>query len=64
MSRFAFDFFLGGAFYIFADKIRLDIRVAIVLAVIAVVSFGTALFEPVFRVALGYATLWFALVPC
>jgi len=37
--------------------------VAIVLAVIAVVSFGTALFEPVFRVALGYATLWFALVP-
>ena len=63
MSRFAFDFFLGGAFYIFADKVRLDFRMAIVLAVIAVVSFGTTLFEPVYRIALAYATLWFALVP-
>jgi peptidoglycan/LPS O-acetylase OafA/YrhL len=63
MSRFAFDFLLGGAFYIFADRIRLDFRMAIVLGVIAVVSFGTPLFEPAFRVALAYSTLWFALVP-
>jgi peptidoglycan/LPS O-acetylase OafA/YrhL len=63
LSRFAFDFFLGGALYIFADRVRLDFRIVVVLAMIAAVSFGTVLFEPVFRATLAYATLWFALVP-
>lgn len=62
-TRFVLDFFLGGAFYLFADKIRLDLRVVLVLGVAAVATFGTAAYEAAFRVALTYGLLWFALVP-
>jgi peptidoglycan/LPS O-acetylase OafA/YrhL len=63
MSRFALDFFLGAAFYVFADKIRLDFRVALAFAVFAVASLGMGLFEAVLKLALAYGVLWFALVP-
>jgi peptidoglycan/LPS O-acetylase OafA/YrhL len=62
-ARFVLDFFLGGAFYVFADKIRVDLRVALVLGLAAAATFGTAAYEAVFRVALTYGLLWFALVP-
>jgi peptidoglycan/LPS O-acetylase OafA/YrhL len=61
-TRFFLDFFLGGAFYLFANKIRLDLRVAIVLGVAAAAAFGTAAFEAALRVALACGLLWFALV--
>jgi peptidoglycan/LPS O-acetylase OafA/YrhL len=63
MTRFVLGFFLGGALYIFADKIKLGLGVAVVLALCAVISYATPLFEMVFRLATAYAVLWFALVP-
>ncbi len=62
-ARFVLDFFLGGAFYLCADKIRVDLRVALVLGLAAAATFGTAAYEAAFRVALTYGLLWFALVP-
>jgi len=62
-ARFVLDFFLGGLFYVFADKIRMDLKVALVLGVAAAAAFGTAAFEAAFRVALAYGLLWFVLVP-
>jgi peptidoglycan/LPS O-acetylase OafA/YrhL len=62
-TRFVFDFFLGGAFYIFAGKVRLDGSVAVALLAIAAAGFGSTAFEPLLKVALAYAVLWFAFVP-
>jgi peptidoglycan/LPS O-acetylase OafA/YrhL len=62
-ARFILGFFIGGAFYIYADKIRLDFRIVLGLALIAVLTLGTAAFEMTLRVALAYGVLWFALVP-
>ena len=62
-SRFILTFFIGGAFYIFADKVKLDIWVAALLGLIAVAAHATPLYEAALRVALGYGVLWFALVP-
>ena len=62
-ARFILGFFLGGAFYIFADKIRMDLKVALVLGLVAAATFGTAAYEGALRVALAYGLLWFALVP-
>jgi peptidoglycan/LPS O-acetylase OafA/YrhL len=63
MTRFSLDFFLGGALYIFADRVRLDGKVALGLAVFAAASYGTSVFEVALRVALAYGVLWFAFVP-
>jgi len=63
MTRFTLDFFLGGALYIFADRVRLDGKVALGLAVFAAASYGTSAFEVTLRVALAYDVLWFAFVP-
>jgi peptidoglycan/LPS O-acetylase OafA/YrhL len=63
MARFVLCFFVGGAFYLYADKIRLDWRIAVALALAAVLTVGTGAFEAAFRVALAYGVLWFALVP-
>jgi peptidoglycan/LPS O-acetylase OafA/YrhL len=62
-ARFVLGFFIGTAFYLFADKIRLNLNVALLLALVAVVSYGTPIYEAAFRVALGYGLLWFAFVP-
>lgn len=62
-ARFILGFFLGSAFYIFADKIRLDLTVALVLGWAAAAAYGTAAYEAAFTVALAYGLLWFALVP-
>ena len=62
-TRFIFDFFLGGAFYLFADKIRLRFALVVLFAGLAALAFGTPLYEAAFRLALGYGVLWFALVP-
>jgi len=62
-SRFVLGFFTGGAFYIFADKVRLDFRVALALGAIAAATFGTGAYEAALRVALAYGILCFALVP-
>jgi len=62
-SRFVFDFFIGGAFYLYADKIKLDIRIALALVLAAVLAVGTGGYEMALRVALAYGVVWFALVP-
>ncbi len=56
-------FFLGGTFYVYADKIRLDLRIVIALALAAVLALGTGVFEAASKLALAYGILWFALVP-
>lgn len=61
--RFLLGFFLGGALYIFADKVKLSLAAAMVLALIAVISYGTPLYEIAQRAALAYGVVWFALVP-
>ena len=61
--RFILCFFLGGAFYLYADKIRLDWRIAVALGLAAVLALGTGAFETVSKLALAYGVLWFALVP-
>jgi len=63
VSRFTLDFFLGGALFIFADRLRLDGRLALALGALAALSFGTGAFEIASRLALAYGVLWFALVP-
>ncbi len=62
-ARFVFGFFVGGVFYLFADKIKLDLKIALALGVAAAAAFGTPAFEGTFKVALTYGLLWFALVP-
>jgi peptidoglycan/LPS O-acetylase OafA/YrhL len=63
VARFVLCFFVGGAFYLYADKIRLDFRIAVALALAAALTLGTGAFEAAFDVALAYGVLWFALVP-
>ena len=62
-ARFALCFFIGGAFYLYADKVKLDLRIAVALALVAVLTLGTGAYDAAFRVALAYGVLWFALVP-
>ena len=62
-ARFVLCFFLGGAFYLYAEKIRLDVRIALALGLVAMLCFGTAAYEVAFKAALAYGVLWFALVP-
>lgn len=62
-TRFILGFFLGGAFYVFADRIRLHLGIAPLLAFVAVASHGTPFYEMALKVALAYGVLWFALVP-
>ena len=62
-TRFILDFFLGGAFYLFAGKIRLRFALVVLFAGLAALAFNTPLYEAAFRLALGYGVLWFALVP-
>lgn len=62
-ARFVLGFFVGGALYIFADKVKLSLGVAVVLALIAVVSYRTPLYEMALRAATVYGVVWFALVP-
>jgi peptidoglycan/LPS O-acetylase OafA/YrhL len=63
MARFVLGFFLGGAFYVFADRVELSLGTAVVLVLIAVVSHGTPLYEIALKAALAYGVLWFVLVP-
>ena len=63
IARFVLGFFVGGAFYLYADKIRLDFWIVVALALVAVLALGTGAFEAAFTVALAYGVLWFALVP-
>jgi peptidoglycan/LPS O-acetylase OafA/YrhL len=61
--RFLLDFFLGGALFIFADRIRLGLGVALALAAAAMLAYATPLFEAFARLALAYGVIWFAFVP-
>ena len=61
--RFVLGFFVGGALYLYADKIRLSFGVALLLGVAAFAAYGTPIYEMVLRAALGYGLIWFALVP-
>ncbi len=63
VCRFVLGFFIGGAFYLYADKVRLNAGIALALAAIAVVSSGTPVQEMAQRLALAYGIIWFALVP-
>lgn len=56
-------FFLGSAFYLFRDKIELSLRLGILIALVAALSYGTALFDVTSKVALAYVVFWVALVP-
>ena len=62
-ARFVLCFFIGGAFYLYADKIRLDFRLALALVLVAVLTVGTGVYELAVKMALAYGVLWFALVP-
>jgi peptidoglycan/LPS O-acetylase OafA/YrhL len=62
-TRFVLGFFLGGAFYVFADRIRLNFGVVLILAALAILLRHTPIHEAAFRLALAYGVLWFALVP-
>ena len=62
-ARFTRGFFLGGTLYVFADKIRLELGVVVVLAIAAMFAHGTPVYELVLRIALAYGLIWFALVP-
>jgi peptidoglycan/LPS O-acetylase OafA/YrhL len=62
-TRFILGFFLGGAFYVFADKIRLNFGIVLILAGVAILLRHTPIHEAAFRLALAYGVLWFALVP-
>lgn len=62
-SRFAFGFFVGGALYLFADKIKLSLVAVLLLAATAFAVHGTPVYEMALRLALGYGLIWFALVP-
>lgn len=61
--RFAFGFFVGGALYLFADRIRLGLGGVLLLGLIAAAAHGTPVYEMALRAALGYGLIWFALVP-
>lgn len=61
--RFLLDFFLGAALYVYADRIRLNLFVVLALLAVALLAYGTPLFEACARVALAYAVIWLALVP-
>lgn len=62
-TRFVFGFFVGGALYLFADKIKLSLGIALLLGIMAATAYGTPVYETALRVALGYGLIWFALVP-
>ena len=57
--RFVLGFFVGGALYLYADKIRLSFGVALLLGVAAFAAYGTPIYE---MVAQGRARLWADLV--
>jgi peptidoglycan/LPS O-acetylase OafA/YrhL len=61
--RFLLDFFLGGALFIFAERIRLGLGVVVGLATVALLAYATPAFEAAARIALAYGVIWFALVP-
>ena len=63
IMRFLLDFFLGGALFVFADRIRLSLKVALALVAVAWLVHGTPLFEASARIALAYGVIWLALVP-
>jgi peptidoglycan/LPS O-acetylase OafA/YrhL len=62
-TRFVFGFFVGGALYLFADKLKLSLGIALLLGIMAAAAYGTPVYELALRVALGYGLIWFALVP-
>ncbi|MFD0987473.1 acyltransferase family protein [Methyloligella solikamskensis] len=63
LARFGLSFFLGGACYVFADRIRLNWIWMIGLGVLAAATSQTSIAEFTFHVALAYGVLWVALVP-
>jgi peptidoglycan/LPS O-acetylase OafA/YrhL len=62
-TRFVFGFFVGGALYLFADKLKLSLAIALLLGIMAAATYSTPVYELALRVALGYGLIWFALVP-
>ncbi|WP_069093954.1 acyltransferase family protein [Methyloligella halotolerans] len=63
LARFGLSFFLGGAIYVFADRIRLNLLWLVGLAVVAAATSQTSIAEFTFRLALAYGVVWVALVP-
>jgi len=63
LLRFWLCFFLGAAIYLFSDQIIMRIPIVIVLTLIAVLTYGSIIFELTLQIALAYGVLWFALVP-
>jgi peptidoglycan/LPS O-acetylase OafA/YrhL len=62
-TRFVLGFFLGGAFFVSADKIKLNFAIVLILAGCAIIAYRTPIHEVVLRLALAYGVLWLALVP-
>ena len=62
-ARFVLGFFVGGALYLFAGKIRLNLVAVLLLGLLAIAAYGTPVYEMALRLALGYGLIWFALVP-
>ncbi|MEG6509435.1 acyltransferase [Methyloligella sp. 2.7D] len=62
-ARFVLSFFLGGFFFVFAEKIRLHWLAVLGAAALAWVTRETVFAELTFRIALAYGVIWLALVP-
>lgn len=56
-------FFVGSAFYLFREKIRLNPASGAALAFLACAAYGTPLFDLTSKIFVAYAVIWFALVP-
>lgn len=63
LARFGLSFFLGGALFVFSEKVRLHWLGVVGLAALAAVTSQTAIAEFTFRLALAYGVIWTALIP-
>jgi len=63
LARFGLSFFLGGALFVFSEKVRLHWLGVVGLAALAAVTSQTVIAEFTFRLALAYGVIWTALIP-
>ncbi len=63
LMRFWLCFFLGSMVYLVADRIVLKPTIAMFLFGIAVLAYGSSVYEFMLQIALTYGVFWVALVP-
>lgn len=62
-QRLSLYFFLGGALYVFREKISLNGSYTLGLWTLAIIAYKSVLFNFMFTLALSYSIFWLALVP-